>query len=124
MAKSLRSKWKRKMRAIKRVRYGVKEDERLVNMIKAAKANEDSEEKITMPGVQFVSLASSTTKDTEPKDGDGVESMELDAPKRNMRTMRDENGNYPVWMNQRKVKALKKGLKRKPNAKGKKKAKK
>ena len=37
MAKSLRSKWKRKMRAEKRVRYGEREDKRLVKMLEAAK---------------------------------------------------------------------------------------
>ena len=34
MAKSLRSKWKRKMRAIKRTRYGEKENAVLEKMIK------------------------------------------------------------------------------------------
>ena len=33
MAKSLRSKWKRKMRAIKRVRYGEKENKVLEKMV-------------------------------------------------------------------------------------------
>lgn len=33
MAKSLRSKWRRKMRAIKRIRYGVKELDRLKKML-------------------------------------------------------------------------------------------
>ena len=34
MAKSLRSKWKRKMRVIKRVRYGEKENKVLEKMVK------------------------------------------------------------------------------------------
>ena len=34
MAKSLRSKWKRKMRSVKRVRYGEKENKVLEKMIK------------------------------------------------------------------------------------------
>lgn len=42
MAKSLRSKWKRKMRAEKRVRYGEKEKIRLLNMLDAAKAAEEN----------------------------------------------------------------------------------
>jgi hypothetical protein len=42
MAKSLRSKWKRKMRAEKRVRYGEKEKVRLLNMLDAAKAAEEN----------------------------------------------------------------------------------
>jgi hypothetical protein len=37
MAKSLRSKWKRKMKAIKRVRYGERENGKLVKMVEAAK---------------------------------------------------------------------------------------
>ena len=40
MAKSLRSKWKRKMRAEKRVKYGAKERVRLLNMLDDAKAAE------------------------------------------------------------------------------------
>lgn len=36
MAKSLRSKWKRKMRAEKRIKYGEREDKRLVQMLKMA----------------------------------------------------------------------------------------
>jgi len=33
MAKSIRSKWRRKMRAIKRIRYGAKELDRLKTML-------------------------------------------------------------------------------------------
>ena len=40
MAKSLRSKWKRKMKAEKRVRYGEKERVRLLNMLDEAKVAE------------------------------------------------------------------------------------
>ena len=43
MAKSLRSKWKRKMKAEKRVRYGQKERERLEKML--AQAGEDEKER-------------------------------------------------------------------------------
>ena len=42
MAKSLRSKWKRKMRAEKRVRYGEKEKVRLLNMLDEAKAAKEN----------------------------------------------------------------------------------
>ena len=40
MAKSLRSKWKRKMKAVKRVRYGEKEKAVLVKMLDDAKTAE------------------------------------------------------------------------------------
>ncbi|XP_050432881.1 protein LLP homolog [Adelges cooleyi] len=47
MAKSLRSKWRRKMRAIKRIRYGVKELDRLKNMlVKAGEININDDGKI------------------------------------------------------------------------------
>ena len=36
MAKSLRSKWRRRMRAAKRERYGEKETERLIRMLQEA----------------------------------------------------------------------------------------
>lgn len=42
MAKSLRSKWKRKMRAVKRVRYGEKENKVLEKILK----NSDERKKL------------------------------------------------------------------------------
>ncbi len=42
MAKSLRSKWKRKMKAVKRVRYGEKESARLDKMIKDYKEDQQA----------------------------------------------------------------------------------
>ena len=44
MAKSLRSKWRRKMKAEKRIRYGKKEDARLLAMLEQTK--KDKEEKV------------------------------------------------------------------------------
>lgn len=55
MAKSLRSKWVRKMKAIKRVRYGEKEKARLINMINAAKAA--SQEEQSNSESQFISIS-------------------------------------------------------------------
>ncbi len=45
MAKSLRSKWKRKMKAQKRVRYGEKERARLEKMLKDFKESEGEKKK-------------------------------------------------------------------------------
>jgi hypothetical protein len=36
--------------------------------------------------------------------------VDVDAKKYNKRTMRDENGHYPEWMNQRSIKKIKKRL--------------
>ena len=43
MAKSLRSKWKRKMRAEKRIKYGEREEKRLVQMLKMANDLKDQD---------------------------------------------------------------------------------
>ena len=43
MAKSLRSKWKRKMRAIKRERYGKKELDKLKMIVNNGKMNESND---------------------------------------------------------------------------------
>ena len=45
MAKSLRSKWKRRMKAAKRVRYGEKEKARLVKMLEDAEKDKLEKEK-------------------------------------------------------------------------------
>jgi hypothetical protein len=36
--------------------------------------------------------------------------MNVDAKKYHKKTMRDENGHYPEWMNQRSIKKIKKRL--------------
>ena len=51
MAKSLRSKWKRKMRAVKRIRYGEKEKARLEKMLKDFKEQEKDKEEEHDPPV-------------------------------------------------------------------------
>ncbi|KAL3257523.1 hypothetical protein MRX96_046471 [Rhipicephalus microplus] len=89
MAKSLRSKWKRKMRAKKRERYSVKELAKLKEMLDAAaKSNEPL--------------------DAEA-DGQATAEMDVDKPVRkyNPKTLRDEHGTYPVWMSQRAIRKRK-----------------
>ncbi|XP_067131899.1 protein LLP homolog isoform X2 [Centruroides vittatus] len=86
MAKSLRSKWKRKMKKIKRERYAQKE---LVALKKVLSLQE--------------------TRDTLMKDIDSVAvPMEDDSKRKySSKTKRDEYGTYPVWMNQRAIRKLK-----------------
>jgi hypothetical protein len=87
MAKSLRSKWKRKMKAIKRVRYGEKERVVLEKMLDDAKA------------------AGSLKTALEIK----VDSMDTTAKsEHNHTTYQNEHGNYPKWMSRKKVDNLKK----------------
>merc|ERR1711997_656655 len=89
MAKSLRSKFKRKMRAEKRVRYGAKERAKLEKMCQAAKEREVAELK--------------TASDIRD------EAMDMTAKsEHNHKTYKNEHGNYPKWMSRKKVDKQKK----------------
>ncbi|KOX72637.1 Protein LLP like protein [Melipona quadrifasciata] len=103
MAKSLRSKWRRKCKAIKRVRYGAKELERLK---KTLGIDKNGATDIEMSEISKIATA------TEDKQAEtNSETMDVDTNERvyNKRTMRDQYGNYPVWMNKRKIAKHKKG---------------
>ncbi|KAK9976052.1 hypothetical protein ABG768_021270 [Culter alburnus] len=115
MAKSLRSKWKRKMRAEKRKKNAPKELARLKTVLGQGEKGE-----ITMKDVAEIATVVPPEKVKEKsgdaemheEDADG-EKMNLDI-KRNKKTMLDDQGRYPVWMNQkeaRKVKAKRLGKK-------------
>ncbi|XP_060759786.1 protein LLP homolog [Neoarius graeffei] len=115
MAKSLRSKWKRKMRAEKRKKNAPKELARL----KAALGQEGKSE-ITMKDVcETATLVPAhalrdRVQDVEMSGKDGENAgeqsemgrMETDS-KRKKDTLLNEHGQYPVWMSQRQAKKLK-----------------
>ncbi|XP_051544889.1 protein LLP homolog [Myxocyprinus asiaticus] len=111
MAKSLRSKWRRKMRAEKRKKNAPKELARLKAVLGLGEKGE-----ITMKDVAEVATVVPAEKVKEkPDDG----KMDLDS-KRNKKTMLDDQGRYPVWMSQRqakKMKAKRMTKKGKPNSK-------
>ncbi|ELT94985.1 hypothetical protein CAPTEDRAFT_20770 [Capitella teleta] len=96
MAKSLKSRRQRKMRAVKRVRYGAKADAALKKVLeKGAKQLLEDEE---MQELVKVTDAKKVVAETEAVK-DGEEPMEDKEPKKyNPKTMRDENGHYPAWM--------------------------
>ncbi|XP_032644717.1 protein LLP homolog isoform X2 [Chelonoidis abingdonii] len=95
MAKSLRSKWKRKMRAEKRKKNAPKELSRLKNILRA---NAD----VVMEEVKEIAAVVTPEK---VKDQDEVK-METQI-KRNKKSLLDQHGQYPVWMNPRQRKKLK-----------------
>ncbi|KAM4522974.1 protein LLP homolog [Fundulus diaphanus] len=109
MAKSLRSKWKRKMRAEKRKKNAPKELARLKQALSLDKKGEADmsdlqdiatvvpADKITKTDAEMVEI-----KEEEEDDG----KMDMDK-KRSKKTLLDENGQYPVWMSQRQAKKLK-----------------
>jgi len=150
MAKSLRSKWKRKMRAVKRERYGEKEHARLINMLTAAGEYPQIEGEVK---VEVEEIPTTTTviparrggrvrrqkirgegrksrkdqsaedmeeivdEDMESENDDEEEQedgMAVDKPNHifSKRTMRDQFGNYPAWMNKRKMRTQQKKNKR------------
>ncbi|KAK2832100.1 hypothetical protein Q7C36_015562 [Tachysurus vachellii] len=112
MAKSLRSKWKRKMRAEKRKKNAPKELARL----KAALGQEGKgdlsmkdvcETATVVPAHKLTTRAQDVEmsgENTEEQSETGK--METDS-KRKKGTLLNEHGQYPVWMSQRKAKKLK-----------------
>ncbi|XP_071628584.1 protein LLP homolog [Temnothorax longispinosus] len=118
MAKSLRSKWKRKCRAIKRERYAVKELDRLKKTLGIdANSSKDVEmadisEIATVVNAEKVKedVKAKRVKDAEPQAETGEEQMEVEGARvYNKKTLRDQYGNYPAWMSHRKIMKHKKG---------------
>ncbi|XP_067110387.1 protein LLP homolog isoform X1 [Osmerus mordax] len=108
MAKSLRSKWKRKMRAEKRKKNAPKELARLKQALahggKGEISMDDMQEIVTVVPVEKIK----EKKVDAVMDGDDGDDgkMDLDS-KRNKKTLLDEHGQYPTWMSQRQAKKLK-----------------
>lgn len=116
MAKSLRSKWKRKCRAVKRERYGKKELERLKKTLGI-----DNEENGSVDtNMQEISEIVTVTSLQEIKDKKKTKiqnimgNMEVEdiKSKFNAKTLRDEHGAYPVWLHPRKIKKVSKKTKK------------
>ncbi|XP_061767950.1 protein LLP homolog [Nerophis ophidion] len=106
MAKSLRSKRKRKMRAEKRKKNAPKELVRLKQALSNDKKGDaimtDLEEIATVVPAEKIKGDADVTTEA----GDCEHKMDVDS-KRNKKTMLNEHGQYPVWMNQRQAKKLK-----------------
>ncbi|EGV95993.1 protein LLP homolog [Cricetulus griseus] len=105
MAKSLRSKWKRKMRAEKRKKNAPRELNRLKSILKVDGDTimKDVEEIATVVVPKQRQEKMQCAAEEEEKDDMKMET-EI---KRNKKTLLDQNGQYPVWMNQRQRKRLK-----------------
>ncbi|XP_033646758.1 protein LLP homolog [Asterias rubens] len=146
MAKSIRSKRMKKLRAIKRARNGPRETKRLKkilgllkpeeeDVIKKVYKFEDLRELITKPGVNQASgtkydlryvpdrdkikgtgeaaedamVDENNENEEENKlDAEQLESMETDGEdKKKGKGLKNEHGNYPIWMSHRKIKKIK-----------------
>ncbi|XP_054609717.1 protein LLP homolog [Dunckerocampus dactyliophorus] len=120
MAKSLRSKWKRKMRAEKRKNNAPKELARLKQAL-----SHDKKGDAMMSDMQEIATVVPAEKIKKDADVDITEAgdegkMDLDS-KRNKKTLLNEHGQYPAWMNQRQAKKLKSKRMAKKGGQGKKK---
>ncbi|KAK3590820.1 hypothetical protein CHS0354_012413 [Potamilus streckersoni] len=106
MAKSLRSKWKRKMRNVRREKFAKKELEQLKKTVAAGDSGMTE-----MKEIYTVKTASDLRQERKLKNETGKDDtvMEVDKekPRYNPKTLKDEHGHYPVWMNQRRIKKLK-----------------
>lgn len=104
MAKSLRSKWKRKMRAEKRKKNAPKELSRLKSILKM-----DSD--VLMKDVQEIAtvvVPKHCQEQTQCVVQDEKDDMKMETEiKRNKKSLLDQHGQYPIWMNQRQRKRLK-----------------
>merc|ERR1739842_212107 len=115
MAKSLRSKWKRKMRATKRN----KNEPRVLKQLKETLTKDQvimTEDMVKFQQLDNALKAKGEEEKQQRTDAavadDG--SMEVES-KRDKRTLLDPNGQYPSWVNGRMAKKLR--AKRKPSKK-------
>ncbi|XP_067906576.1 protein LLP homolog [Heterodontus francisci] len=109
MAKSIRSKWKRKMRAEKRKKNAPKELARLKNILGADRSGD-----ISMNDVKEVATVVPCEKlKQKPATGDDDDASTMDIDKkRSKKTFLDEHGQYPIWMHPRQRKKIKRQLKK------------
>lgn len=115
MAKSTRSKWRRKCRAVKRERYAVKE---LARLKKTLGIDENAPTDANMTELSEIATVTDAKtikesiklKEAAAKEIEQSAKMEEDNNRvYNKKTLRDQFGNYPVWMSQAKIAKHKKG---------------
>ncbi|KAG5870952.1 hypothetical protein JTB14_037377 [Gonioctena quinquepunctata] len=122
MAKSLRSKWRRKMRAVKRERYGKKELDRLKKTLGIDNIQESSNDETMKDLSEIVTFttAEEIKEKTQIQEKDVVHASEVEEiQKFNPKTLRNENGAYPTWLHPRKIKKCKKAKNKKKKTKSK-----
>ena len=92
------------MKAEKRIKYGEREEKRLIKMLEAAKElkEKDGDDKVMEP-----TMVESENKEKIPADDEHAMDTSAKA-KYSLKTMKDESGNYPKWMSNRRVEKMKK----------------
>jgi len=89
------------------VRYGVKELAKLNKLVDLDKAGQEDFVMKDVVTVTDVSKYSDVPNSDQPAGESNDAGMDVDS-KYHHKTLRDENGHYPTWMNQRSVHRLKK----------------
>lgn len=116
MAKSLRSKWRRKCRAVKRERYGKKELERLKKTLglEVSVNGTSDENMVDISDVVTVTSSKDLTvaKTVAPDENCNSTKMDDDSNKFNPKTLRNEHGTYPIWVHPRKIRGKSKKTKK------------
>jgi len=85
------------MRAVKRIRYGAKELIKLNKLVELDKVGQKDFPLNDLVTVSGDLKSRNTAGTTELQDSTG---MDVD-PKYNRKTLKDEHGQYPSWMNQK-----------------------
>ena len=93
------------MKAEKRIKYGEREEKRLIKMLEAAK--ELKEQDGGDDKVMVEEIVESENKEQIPADDENAMDTSAKA-KYSLKTMKDESGNYPKWMSNRRVEKMKK----------------
>lgn len=112
MAKSLRSKWKRKCKAVKRVRYGQKELERLKNIL-GLDTTQVKTENVDISEIAEVKTAEDIKNQSEAAADEEVMEVDDSSSKTSMKRLRNKDGTYPVWLHPRKIPRKTKNQKKK-----------
>ncbi|KRZ16414.1 Nucleoside diphosphate-linked moiety X motif 8, mitochondrial, partial [Trichinella pseudospiralis] len=106
MAKSLRSKWCRKMRNIKRERYRIKELEKLKSVV--CRLNSSSSKEVESDDkINDIKLTEHDDDDVKTIGDEKMDCEVLNLNETNPgRTTSNRNGQFPVWMHPRKRKRI------------------
>ncbi|XP_041348742.1 18 kDa learning-associated protein of slug-like isoform X2 [Gigantopelta aegis] len=100
MAKSMRSKKRRKMRNQKRIKWAPKVNARMQRIAEALNSKDiDITQLVTVKTVSEIKKS-----ETKEKTDDAHMDVDVEVKSRDAKTLKDEDGHYPVWMNQRAVK--------------------
>ncbi|XP_069186251.1 protein LLP homolog [Procambarus clarkii] len=109
MAKSLRSKWIRKCKREKRIRYGKKELASLLKVVEKAQGEVEIKD--------AVEVVRSAKKETDPSAGEAMEASSSSEEKQtklraelDIKKIIKKFGTAPKWMHPRKVKKIRKQM--------------